>query len=161
MDADDAGDAGDVVDYGHPPKNACFLTPRGDAQKIAKISKNAPEHVFPLGSEVSAQKFGTWSARGRRWVGGAGRTALYLKVYLKVARTTSKARWPDLHAATQPTTGNPACQARSCTHPPTHTHPTTHPLISSPCVSCHFLALEPPQLVGIPADESGLFLGSF
>ena len=71
-DADDAGDAGDVVHYGHPPKNTRFLTPRGDAQKaLEQIRKSfGPYKGGPA-----------WrSAKVRRWVGGTGRPALYLKV---------------------------------------------------------------------------------
>ena len=76
MSAKDAGDAGDVVHYGHPPKNTRFLTPRGDAQKAAKNRLNKSANPSPLIRVGPAWR----SAKVRRWVGGMGRTALYLKV---------------------------------------------------------------------------------
>ena len=75
-DADDAGGAGDVVHYGHPPKSTRFLTPRGDAQKAAKNRLNKSANPSPLIRVGPAWR----RAKVRRWVGGMGRTALYLKV---------------------------------------------------------------------------------
>ena len=78
--ADDAGDAGDVVHYGHPPKNTRFLTPRGDAQKAAKNRLNKSANPSPLSRLGAAQKFCSCSANVLRMVGGMGCAALYLKV---------------------------------------------------------------------------------
>ena len=94
--ADDAGDAGDVVRYGHPPENTRFLTLRGDAQKAAKNRLNESANPSPLSRLGAAQKFCSCSAHGRRMVGGMVRAALYLKVSpAGFGLRPDHVRWPD------------------------------------------------------------------
>ena len=110
-DAHDAVDAGDVVHYGHPPKNTrFFLTPRGDAQKAAKnrLSKSAnPSPLIRVGPAWRSAKVRHVVGGGSAaWgVGGMGRTALYLKVGpagLGLRRCHGpRGQWPDFRAAAQ------------------------------------------------------------
>ena len=77
---DDAGNAGGVVQYKAPPKNARFWALRGGATKILENRLNQSTNPSPLIREGPAQNVCAWSEHGRRMVGGMGRAALYLKV---------------------------------------------------------------------------------
>ena len=54
---------------GTPQKTLVFDT----AGSRSKSAQNTPEHPFPPGSEVTAQKYSAWSAHGRRWSAAQGK----------------------------------------------------------------------------------------